>query len=67
VGVYFTEVEGMGATKYVPRSVQIDLEDGVCNRVSIQAEHSVTCVPYSNLIRSYKAERWENSSGLIHL
>lgn len=36
VGVYFTEVDhGYGEkVKYVPRSVQIDLEDGVLNRVS---------------------------------
>ena len=35
VGVYFTEVELSGSpNKYVPRSVQIDLEEGVCDRVS---------------------------------
>jgi len=34
VGVYFTEVEQAGEpTKYVPRSVQVDLEDGVCNQI----------------------------------
>jgi len=33
VGVYFSEIESSSATKYVPRSVQIDLEDGVCNRI----------------------------------
>ncbi|KAI0775033.1 beta-tubulin 2 [Trametes elegans] len=34
VGVYFTEVEHSGhLNKYVPRSVQIDLEEGVCNRI----------------------------------
>ncbi|KAH8100780.1 beta-tubulin 2 [Cristinia sonorae] len=34
VGVYFTEVENNGkASKYVPRSVQIDLEDGVINQI----------------------------------
>ncbi|KIM57414.1 hypothetical protein SCLCIDRAFT_1219461 [Scleroderma citrinum Foug A] len=31
--VYFTEVESQGPTKYVPRSVQIDLEAGVCNHI----------------------------------
>jgi tubulin beta len=31
--VYFTEVQSSGPTKYIPRSVQIDLEDGVCSRV----------------------------------
>ncbi|KAH9945207.1 beta-tubulin 2 [Epithele typhae] len=33
--VFFTEIEhpGISASKYVPRSVQIDLEEGVCNRV----------------------------------
>ena len=35
-GVYFTEVESHGPTKYVPRSVQIDLEAGVCNHVSMR-------------------------------
>ncbi|KDQ59256.1 hypothetical protein JAAARDRAFT_33979 [Jaapia argillacea MUCL 33604] len=34
VGVYFNEIEQPGSpTKYVPRSVQIDLEAGVCNRI----------------------------------
>ncbi|CAL1716085.1 unnamed protein product [Somion occarium] len=34
VGVYFNEVEHSGSrTKYVPRSVQIDLEAGVCDRI----------------------------------
>ncbi|KAI0059253.1 beta-tubulin 2 [Artomyces pyxidatus] len=33
VATYFTEVDSDSATKYVPRSVQIDLEDGVCNRI----------------------------------
>jgi tubulin beta len=32
-GVYFTEVESTGATKYVPRSIQVDLEAGVCDRL----------------------------------
>lgn len=33
-GVFFTEVENQGSeTKYVPRSVQIDLEAGVCDRI----------------------------------
>ena len=35
VGVFFTEIEHSGMpNKYVPRSVQIDLEEGVCDRVS---------------------------------
>ncbi|KAI0784566.1 beta-tubulin 2 [Abortiporus biennis] len=34
VGVYFTEVENSGeAIKYVPRSVQVDLESGVCDHI----------------------------------
>ncbi|KAI0349732.1 beta-tubulin 2 [Trametes cingulata] len=34
VGVFFTEVELTGMpNKYVPRSVQIDLEEGVCDRI----------------------------------
>ncbi|KAG2086743.1 beta-tubulin 2 [Suillus cothurnatus] len=32
-GVYFTQVDSSGPTKYVPRSVQVDLEAGVCNRL----------------------------------
>ncbi|KII89672.1 hypothetical protein PLICRDRAFT_39808 [Plicaturopsis crispa FD-325 SS-3] len=32
-GVYFTEVESAGKSKYIPRSVQIDLESGVCDRI----------------------------------
>lgn len=35
VGVYFTEVDHGEKIKYVPRSVQLDLEDGVLNRVSL--------------------------------
>ncbi|GBE88546.1 Tubulin beta-2 chain [Sparassis crispa] len=34
VGVFFTEVEQSGSEKkYVPRSVQVDLEQGVCDRI----------------------------------
>ena len=34
--MFFTEVENTGfPTKYVPRSVQIDLEEGVTDRVSV--------------------------------
>ncbi|KAJ3978269.1 putative beta-tubulin, partial [Lentinula detonsa] len=33
VGVYFNEVEHGGVRRYVPRSTQIDLEAGVCNRL----------------------------------
>ncbi|KAI6039843.1 beta-tubulin 2 [Pisolithus marmoratus] len=32
-GVYFTQVDSHGPTKYVPRSVQIDLESGVCDHI----------------------------------
>ncbi|KAF9233172.1 beta-tubulin [Melanogaster broomeanus] len=32
-GVYFSPIESNGPTKYVPRSLQIDLESGVCNRI----------------------------------
>ena len=35
VGVYFSEVDHGDKIKYVPRSVQIDLEDGVLNRVGL--------------------------------
>lgn len=40
-GVYFTPVDSNGPTKYVPRSVQIDLEVGVCNRVSVYRAVSI--------------------------
>ncbi|OCH94831.1 beta-tubulin 2 [Obba rivulosa] len=34
VGVFFDEVEQSGSgIKYVPRSVQVDLEEGVCDRI----------------------------------
>ncbi|EAU85168.2 beta-tubulin [Coprinopsis cinerea okayama7 len=32
-GVYFDQVDHAGPTKYVPRSVQVDLEAGVCNKI----------------------------------
>jgi tubulin beta len=33
-GVYFTQVDNTGSrAKYVPRSIQLDLEAGVCNRI----------------------------------
>lgn len=31
--MYFSEIESQGVQRYVPRSTQIDLEAGVCNRV----------------------------------
>lgn len=33
VGTYFTEVESSGQHRYVPRSIQVDLEVGVLDRV----------------------------------
>jgi tubulin beta len=37
-GVYFNEVEtSSGPTKFIPRSVQVDLEDGVSRRVRTAA------------------------------
>ncbi|KAF7327387.1 Tubulin beta chain [Mycena kentingensis (nom. inval.)] len=33
IGVYFSEVNSGSQTKYVPRSLQLDLEAGVCDRV----------------------------------
>ncbi|KAH9481803.1 Tubulin beta-2 chain [Psilocybe cubensis] len=32
-GVYFEEIRGGSSTRFVPRSVQVDLEAGVCNRL----------------------------------
>lgn len=43
VGVYFDEIDGTDP-KYVPRSVQVDLEAGVCNQASLR------CVPYALLL-----------------
>ena len=36
LNVYFTEVESNNVKKYVPRSVQVDLEVGVTNRVRLK-------------------------------
>ncbi|KIY65567.1 beta-tubulin 2 [Cylindrobasidium torrendii FP15055 ss-10] len=33
VGVFFTEVDGGSAPRYVPRSIQVDLEQGVIDKV----------------------------------
>ena len=36
--MYFTQIEGDGdrsTSRYVPRSIQVDLEGGVCNRVRV--------------------------------
>lgn len=33
IGVYFTEVNAGPSAKYVPRSIQIDLESGVLDKV----------------------------------
>lgn len=35
VDVFFTEVNQQGHSRYVPRSVQIDLENGVCSHVRV--------------------------------
>lgn len=48
-GVYFTPVESSGPTKYVPRSVQVDLESGVCNRVS-----------YHNALKVKRGSRYDS-------
>lgn len=37
--MYFTEIESGGVQRYVPRSTQIDLEAGVCNRVRQTLEY----------------------------
>lgn len=36
-GVYFSEIDASssGVLKYVPRSVQVDLEAGVCDKVRV--------------------------------
>lgn len=45
VGTYFTEVESSTGSKYVPRSVQIDLEAGVTNRVRPLNSFKYTAFP----------------------
>jgi len=34
-GVYCTQVDSSGPTKYILRSIQVDLKSGVCNRISL--------------------------------
>ena len=53
VEVFFTEVEISGfANKYVPRSVQVDLEEGVCDRVSAFPQTVLVLSPNEVLCRS---------------
>lgn len=52
VGTYFTEVKSSTGSKYVPRSVQIDLEAGVTNRVRVLESFNYTAVPIYFQIRS---------------
>lgn len=61
--MYFTEVITDGQSKYIPRSVQIDLEAGVCNRVSYTHRPSyIICPDY--LLR-FVAALSERYSGQI--
>ena len=51
-GVYFNEVRANGCSKYVPRSVQIDLEAGVCNRVCRSDQHLYALILISHQLRN---------------
>ncbi len=58
VETYFSEVNAGSVPKYVPRSVQIDLEAGVCDRVRMLhcASPRVRCFAHgihSDTFRSY--------------
>lgn len=59
--MYFTEVESQGPTKYVPRSVQIDLEAGVCNHVSMQVPRFLLLYHITQLYR-FALVYWANCS-----
>ena len=49
LNVYFTEVENEGEkTRYVPRSVQVDLEAGVCNHVRVLVVASSVTLTHRN-------------------
>jgi hypothetical protein len=63
--VYFNEIASDGPTKYIPRSIQIDLEDGVCNRVCA-VQLIVVCSACSLCIQRSVAARWVNFSILTH-
>ncbi len=52
VDTYFSEVNTGSTAKYVPRSVQIDLEAGVCDRVRVSFCVSTVSLIWSNQIRS---------------
>lgn len=48
--MYFTEVEYAGKVRYVPRSVQVDLEASVCNKVrSVVVEDDCVSNPNRHL------------------
>ena len=56
VGVYFSEVDHGEKIKYVPRSVQVDLEDGVLNRVSFPLK-CILALAIRGLLAGYPADR----------
>jgi tubulin beta len=69
LNVYFTEVEQADSpTKYVPRSVQVDLEAGVCNHVrdSLHISSVYKFLPYHvqpphmHLVHVAKINLWFN-------
>ena len=65
--VWFDEIEHAGqATKYVPRSVQVDLEEGVCNRVSKSCylHYYYNILPYHHTLR-FVAARLDHCSAQI--
>ena len=67
VETYFSEAQTAdGVTKYVPRSVQIDLEAGVCNRVCRLASCSRNDFSTDLCIAAFGASGRLVSSGHIH-
>jgi hypothetical protein len=61
VETYFCEVNGGSTAKYVPRSVQIDLEAGVCDRVrniSNRVSHQTSSSLYFLRLRHSSGESW---------
>jgi hypothetical protein len=63
-GVYFTEVESTNGSKYVPRSIQVDLESGVCDRV---CRTSFRMSEYTKVPPSFVADRLAHCFARTHI
>jgi hypothetical protein len=65
VGTYFTEVNSTEGSKYVPRSVQVDLEGGVTNRV-----YGSPLLMFGMVVDfriRFAVASWENFSARTHI